>query len=94
MNETEARKKVEAKEIAPRSEVKIIIEAFLETIRKELKEDGEVRIKNLGVLKAVTTKPRKGRNPRTGEVIEIGERKTVKFTASPNFIRNILNGGK
>ena len=94
MNETEARKKVEATDIAPRADVKRIIDGFLICIRQALKDGEDVKIKDLGTFKVVTTKPRKGRNPKTGEAVEIPAKKTLKFRPSPNFIKNILNTGE
>lgn len=94
MNETEARKKVEEAKIAPRQEVKRIIDGFLLCIQQALKDGEDVKIKDIGTFKVVTTKPRKGRNPRTGEAVEIPAKKTLKFRPSPNFIKNILNKGE
>lgn len=92
MNETEIIKNV--KTITARKETREIINAFLSCVREALKDGEQVRLKDLGTLKVVTTKPSKRRNPRTGEVIEVAEKRTVKFKPSPNFIKNILNGGK
>lgn len=94
MNETEARKKVQETNITPRQDVKRIIDDFLICIRQALKDGEDVKIKDLGTFKVVTTKPRKGRNPKTGEAIEIPAKKTLKFRPSPNFIKNILNTGE
>ena len=94
MNETEARKKVEEAKIAPRQDVKRIIDGFLICIQQALKDGEDVKIKDIGTFKVVTTKPRKGRNPRTGEAVEIPAKKTLKFRPSPNFIKNILNKGE
>lgn len=96
MNETEMIKKVTENEtiINARKEVKSIINTFLMCLRDALKDGEEVKIKDLGTLKVVTTKPRKGRNPKTGEAVEIPAKKTVRFKPSPNFIKNILNEGK
>ena len=47
MNETEARKKVQETDIAPRQDVKRIIDGFLICIRQALKDGEEVKIKDL-----------------------------------------------
>lgn len=94
MNETETRKQVEEMKIAPRQDVKRIIDGFLICVRQALKDGETVKIKDLGTFKVVTTKPRKGRNPKTGEPVEIPAKKTLKFKPSPNFIKNILNAGE
>lgn len=93
MNENEATKKVQETHIAPRQDVKRIIDGFLICLKQALKDGETVKIKDLGTFTPTMTKARKGRNPKTGEVIEIAPRKTIKFKPSPNFIKNILNGG-
>jgi len=59
---------------------KQIVNSFLETISHELeKEDGKVRLSGFGTFSATQRQARKGRNPRTGETIEIKGSNTVKF---------------
>ena len=43
--------------------------------------DAEVTLPGLGKLKATTRAARTGRNPQTGEPVEIPERMVVKFSA-------------
>ncbi len=80
--------------IKSRKEVREIIDLFIDEIRIALKDGEKVSIKDLGTFTPKTSKARTGRNPRTGETIEIPERKSVTFKTSPNFIKNILNGRK
>ena len=59
---------------------KQIVNSFLDTISNELvKEDGKVRLTGFGTFSTTHRKARKGRNPQTGEEIEIGASSTVKF---------------
>ena len=51
MNETEARKKVQETNIAPRQDVKRIIDGFLICIRQALKDGEDVKIKDLGTFR-------------------------------------------
>ena len=43
---------------------------------------GTVRLNGIGTLKVIDTKPRTGRNPRTGQTINIPGGRKVKFTLS------------
>lgn len=61
---------------------RVIYATFDVVILKELVEGREVSINNFGKLEPVTRGPRKGRNPQTGEAIDIEERSTVKFRPS------------
>jgi nucleoid DNA-binding protein len=60
-----------------------ILVAVTEAIRVQLATDGEVVLPGLGRLKLVFKEPRRGRNPRTGETIDIPERVTGKFKLFP-----------
>ena len=59
---------------------KQMVNSFLDTISNELeKEDGKVRLTGFGTFLTTQRKARKGRNPQTGETIEIEASSTVKF---------------
>ena len=47
-----------------------------------LARGGRVRISGFGSLAVVRRRPRKGRNPRSGEVIAIEERRSLVFKPS------------
>lgn len=59
--------------------VKEIVQAVFDTIFQALKEGKNIEIRNFGVFKVKIRKPRKGRNPRTGEFVPVPERKIVVF---------------
>jgi len=65
-------------------------EGLVEVIKKELASRGEFVLSGLGTLRVVTRKARQGRNPRTGEVIQIPRRKVVRFRAY-SALRQLLN---
>lgn len=55
------------------------IDAFAELVGEELGHGNSVSILNFGVFQSRASKARKGRNPKTGETIEIAARNRVKF---------------
>lgn len=57
----------------------------------ELLGDGEVPLPGLGKLKAEERKARMGRNPRTGEPLQIAAGTTVKFAAGQE-LKDALKG--
>lgn len=59
---------------------------FLEGIASGLASDGEVTIRGFGTFKVKTTEPRTGRNPATGEAIQITARTVVKFKPSKDLL--------
>lgn len=59
-----------------------ILNAFLDSVEDGLCLDGRVPLPGLGVLETRENTPRKGRNPRTGEEMDIPARNTVRFKAA------------
>jgi len=60
--------------------VKGVVKALVESLKK-----GKVRIFGFGSFQGVAKPARNGRNPRTGELIQIPARVGVKFNPSPNL---------
>ena len=58
------------------------VEAIVNAITNALKSGEEVSIAGLGIFEAKTRAARTGRNPRTGESIQIPAMRVPKFRAS------------
>ena len=56
------------------------ISVFTETVTKALKKGEKLTLVGFGTFSAVKRKARKGRNPRTGEPIQIKAARAPKFT--------------
>ena len=63
----------------------ILLETLCNVIAAELLGGGEVSLPGLGKLKVKETNARAGRNPRTGEVIDIPAGRKVVFTPGKEF---------
>ncbi len=59
-----------------------IIELLLERMKDELARQGRVQISGFGRFEVVQRRPRKGRNPKTGEEIHIGPKQSLVFRPS------------
>ncbi len=59
-----------------------IMDQMFDLIRGTLKEEGRVTLRGFGTFARTVRAPRKGRNPRTGEIVELPEAVSVKFKAS------------
>ena len=59
-----------------------VLDALVELIIKVLKEEGEIRISQLGKFKVVERKARVGFNPKTGAKISIPSTKVATFKAA------------
>ncbi len=67
-----------------------IVEFFFETVKEKLSNSEGIKIPKFGSFKVQIRKSRKGRNPATGETIEIIKRKAVVFKPS-RFLRDAIN---
>lgn len=75
-----------------RRESSDIVDYFFDTARKALLKGEPVKLPRFGSLHVKERRPRKGRNPSTGEVINIPSRNEVVFTPS-RILRARLNSG-
>ncbi|WP_255581144.1 HU family DNA-binding protein [Caballeronia sp. dw_276] len=61
------------------------INAFLETVTKAVVKGDAVQLIGFGSFGTGARAARAGRNPKTGETLQIAASKTVKFTAGKAF---------
>lgn len=66
----------------PQKQVESIIETFLNAIKLQLEAGETVQLRGFGTFSVHETKARVGRNPRTGEPIDIAAGFAVKFKPS------------
>lgn len=76
----------------PKKDVKTVIDEYHAAISGELISGNKYTIAGLGTFNVKVRAAKKGRNPQTGEVVDIPEHKAVTFKPSPNFIKHCLNG--
>lgn len=65
----------------PKTQADAAVNAVLDSIKKGLQEDKEVRLVGFGTFEVRYRKARTGRNPQTGETIQIAASNTVGFKA-------------
>ena len=58
------------------------MDGLLESVKEGLKDGGKVVFTGFGTFSLASREARKGRNPKTGEVIDIPAYKTVTFKPS------------
>jgi nucleoid DNA-binding protein len=68
-----------------KKETEIIIEGFISTIIECLSKNDSIEIRGFGTFKNVVRDPRKARNPKTGETIDLKKRYIPKFKVSKEF---------
>jgi nucleoid DNA-binding protein len=69
-----------AKVVSTKKEAQEAVDCVLSSITKALKKGDTVTLIGFGTFKVTQRKARKGRNPQTGEEIDIKASKAPKFT--------------
>ena len=75
----------------PKTVIAEILDLAFEGIGAELKNGGEVRFVGFGTFKVSRREASTGRNPRTGEAIQIEAANRVKFTPGKE-LKEAVNG--
>ena len=69
--------------------VATITDSILDEIKGEVVEGNSVKIRNFGTFKWDLREARIGRNPHTGEAVEIPRRILPTFKPAKNFIESV-----
>jgi DNA-binding protein HU-beta len=62
-----------------------LVEAVFEHLHKAIRKDKRFTYPGFGTFSVKKRRARKGRNPKTGEIIQIAPTRTVAFKPAPNF---------
>ena len=68
-----------------------VVDALLEVITEALADGDSVRFTGFGTFSVTERAARTGKNPRTGEVVEIAASKSVSFKAGKS-LKDKVNG--
>ena len=67
-----------------------VVESIFEIMKTRFEEGEKVKISGFGNFSINEKRPRKGRNPQTGETIVISGRRVLSFKSSP-VLKKALN---
>jgi DNA-binding protein HU-beta len=70
-----------AKVVSTKKEAQAVVDCIFETITNALQNQEAIQVTGFGTFKVAERKARKGRNPQTGEEIDIAASKVPKFVA-------------
>ena len=74
-----------------KKQAKAFIESFTSIVERSMKNHDDVPLAGLGKFKVTERKARTGRNPLTGEPIQIPAKTAVKFTVAKALKEAVLN---
>lgn len=66
-----------------------VIDAFVSAVTESLKKGDKVTLVGFGTFTTSTREPRKGRNPKTNEVINIPGKRVAKFKAGSELSKSV-----
>ncbi len=82
MNKVELINRVSTDAHAKKSQVVRTVKALVKVIRETIKSGDKISLAGLGTFRAKSRKARKGRNPKTGDTIQIPEGRKISFKPS------------
>lgn len=91
MTKTDLVTVVAAETNVAKKDVEAVVNATLSAITAALNDGDKVQLIGFGTFEAKDTEEKKGRNPKTGEVITIPASKRIAFKASKN-LKDVLVG--
>ena len=72
-----------------RKDIKKILEIIFHEIMKTLARGESIEIRGFGTYKVVKRKARIGRNPKNSELVQIPEKKAIKWKTSKIFFKRL-----
>ena len=94
MTKAELIESVASKVDLPRATAERAVNTMFDEVVAALKQGDKVNISGFGTFSISTRKARTGRNPKTGESIEIGASRAAKFKPGKTLKDEINNASK
>lgn len=85
MNKAELIEKVASASGVAKSDAEKVVNSFIETVQSAVAVDDKVTLPGFGAWSRSQRKARVGRNPRTGDPVNIPASKAVKFSVGAKF---------
>lgn len=74
-------------------QTEIVVETVFDSIKSALSSNEKIEIRGFGNFRLKERQPRKARNPKTGESVDVPSKMAVRFKAG-KALRESLNDGK
>ena len=73
-----------------RKDLEVIVEALFDSVVKALKNSDKLEVRGFGSFRIRKRKARQGRNPKTGEKVDVPEKKVPYFKPSKE-LKDLIN---
>ncbi|MCP4342041.1 MAG: integration host factor subunit beta [Desulforhopalus sp.] len=74
-----------------KQDVSLAVDIMLETMATALVDERRIELRGFGSFSVRARKPRSTKNPRTGKIMEIPDRKTLHFTMSKSLKEALIS---
>lgn len=74
-------------------EIEQVVDVFFDEIAQRLAEGGRVELRGFGAFSTREREARTGRNPRTGEAVEVSAKRVPYFKAGKEIRERLNNEG-
>ncbi len=75
-------------------QTQIIVESFFDALTEALRRGEKIEIRGFGSFRVKSRRPRQGRNPKTGQKVDVPEKRVVHFKASKELLSQLNSGGQ
>ncbi len=75
-----------------KQDVTVAVDIILDSMAEALSEGRRIELRGFGSFSTRKRKARQTKNPRTGVMMDIDERKTIHFTMSKSLKEALING--
>jgi DNA-binding protein HU-beta len=89
MNKTQLIDAVAAEAGLTKTDAKKALDAFIKTTSEQLKDGEKIALVGFGTFSILERPARVGRNPKTGEKIEVEKKRIVKFKAGSDLTNDV-----
>ena len=72
-----------------RRDIKKILEIIFDEFTKALCREKNIEIRGFGIFKTTVRKARMGRNPKSSELVQIAEKKAIRWKMSKAFFNRL-----
>lgn len=74
-----------------KQDVSLAVDIMLDTMSKALIDERRIELRGFGSFSVRNRKPRSTKNPRTGKIMDIPNRKTLHFTMSKSLKEALIS---
>lgn len=74
-----------------KQDINLAVDIMLETMATALMDERRIELRGFGSFSVRARKPRSTKNPRTGKIMDIPDRKTLHFTMSKSLKEALIS---